>query len=131
MLPHDTDEDEYTGDEDGGEGDLGDGARGEGLYFCFGARGGGVGVPAGEGGEEEEGEEGEDDGDDSEKKWGGHLSARYGMVFGWKEGRKEGRKGETYIKYGKTMLSLKVDATQIKLRGSWSTLTRSASAEAF
>lgn len=39
--------------------------------------------------------------------------------------------GETNMRYGKTMLSLKVDATQIRFNGSWSTLTKSARADAF
>lgn len=64
VLPHDADQHEDRGDEDGGQRDLADGAGGEGLHFGFGAAVG-FGVPAGEGGEEEEGQECEDDGHDS------------------------------------------------------------------
>ena len=54
MLPHDTDQHEDRGDEDGGERDLADGSGGKGFHFCFGAAVG-FGVPAGKGGEEEKG----------------------------------------------------------------------------
>lgn len=63
-------------------------------------------VPAGERSEEEEADERKDNGDDSGKK----ASA--------KSLRKGQPEEETHIKYGKTMLSLKVFATQIRFSGS-------------
>ena len=80
-------------------------------------------VPAWEGSEEDETDEGEDYGDDA----GIWLAG----TFRWRGGGegKSDREG-AYIRYGKTILSLKVLATHIKFNGSWSTETWAASAEA-
>lgn len=62
-------------------------------------------VPAGERSEEEEADERKDDGDDSEDGVSKPFAER-------------AARENTHIKYGKTMLSLKVFATQIRFSGS-------------
>lgn len=66
-------------------------------------------MPAGKGGEEEEADEGKNDGNDSRSGISIELSKRF--------------RNNSYIKYGNTMLSLNVEATHIKFKGSWSTDT--------
>lgn len=66
-------------------------------------------MPAGESREEEEADKGKNDGNNS----------RGGVSIG-----PFNRNGNSsHIKYGNTMLSLNVEATHIKFRGSWSTDT--------
>ena len=67
-------------------------------------------VPPRKGGKEEEADECKDNGDDSGKDIS-KASAE----------RAAGK--DTHIRYGNTILSLKVFATHIKFRGSWSTDT--------
>lgn len=106
---------------------MGDGAAGEGFYFLLRAGFVGFFVPAGECGEEDEAEEGEDDCYDSVFYVIVLLLAVVYTISGKKAKEKKKR---TYKRYGKTTASLNVDATHIKLRGSWPTVTVSANAVA-
>lgn len=75
-------------------------------------------MPSREGGENNEAEESQNDGKDPTPKESVKIRC-------W------GRKMRAYRRYGKTTASLNVDATQIRFKGSWSTVTISANAVAF
>lgn len=118
MLPKDRDENEDGSDEDDGQGDLRDGTGGERLDLALRSFRVFFLVPSRESSEEEQTDEGENDGNDAKGPCQQRTYAHPAI------------NRDTHIKYGNTIMSLNWAASQMRLRGSWSTETSLARAVA-